>query len=308
MKICDNPIVQDFKHNSRSLRAAWENVEHLKINPKNLVASQAINQAIRWAVTRPNTFDLIDVLLPYSDQHKDCRTLFKDACLFNRLDVLRLLGERIDGGVLGHNDCHGLVSAARNNAPEIVAFLCPLVERFGIERSLHKYFRRALGRDLDLIKGLDGLSKRIAGEHSTMVFENVLETSQLDHLTFLVERMRSVRFGENASGHLARYVRNAIASANDQGGYLLMDFHAHVLPTPMDLTLVVHTAAHYGRKDFLKTLLERDPCLQDQLREWRTTYSVRAQELVEEVLNTVQRDKIFNTIEPPSVSRSVRKM
>lgn len=190
MKNIDNPIIQHFKTSKGRLEHVQTIVQVCLKEPWRAHEHQVfINHAIRWAIEQPNTYDLIRVLLPVSDQAHDCRTLFKEACAHGWADVVRLIIDYVDGDVLRHNGGHAILLAAKNGNSDVLDILKDKI--IGLSLPIDVMFKKAVGASMPALQSLDYLFPSVTKNIHHGLFYGAAGNNNLENLQFLIDKMSS---------------------------------------------------------------------------------------------------------------------
>ena len=188
MKVSENPLIQNFT-TSLNLEHVQQIVQLCRDEPWNLAQHQSfINHAVRWAVDKPNTYEFISLLLPHSDQARDCRTLFKQACAHGRTDVVRLLWDQTDGDVLRHNEGHALLLAAKSANPEMLQLLKD--KTVGMSLPIDILFKKAAGVPGPAFRSLDYLFPMVTSNIHHDLLYRCARHNRVDNLSLLIDRLK----------------------------------------------------------------------------------------------------------------------
>lgn len=264
MKNSENPIIQNFLKQHGSLDCARSIADVCTKEPwRAKEFSPIINHAVRWAITKPNTFELISILLPHSDQAHDCRTLFKDACEHGRADVVRLLIDRVDGEVLRHNGGHAILAVAKNGNPEILQILKDKTE--GVSLPIDVLFKKAIGTQGPALQSLDYLFPSVAKNIHHGLLYAAAGNNNLENLQFLLDKMSTIVKPSNQQG-LTIKLKSAAQTAAAQGFEeclnLLIDTHYAWFNKDMDFRGLAAHALQHEQGPVLLTLAQRSEDVQ----------------------------------------------
>lgn len=259
MKSSENPIIEHFKTPMGNTDYAQSVAQLCRNEPWNAKEHQCfINHAIRWAIAKPNTYDLISILFPHSDQAHDCRTLFKDACAYGREDVVRLLIDRVGGDILRHNDGHAILLAAKNGNPEVLQILKDKI--VGVSLPIDLLFNKAVGVRGPALTSLDYLFPLVTKNIHHGLFYAAAGSNNLDNLQFLIDKMRpniKQSYQQTLSSNLKRAAQTAAAQGFEKCLNLLIDTHQIWFNKDLDFISLTTYALQHEQSSVLLNLAQR---------------------------------------------------
>lgn len=266
MKHINNPIIQNFK-TSGCLDYAQSVAQLCHDEPWNVKDHQNfINHAIRWAIDKPHTYDLISILFPYSDQSHDCRTLFKDACAHGRADVVRLLIDHVDGDILRHNDGHAILLAAKNGNPDVLQILKD--KTVGVSLPIDLLFKKAVGVHGPALKSLDYLFPLVTKNIHHGLFYGAAGNNNLENLQFLVDKMSpniKQSYQQVLSPNLNRAAQTAVTLGFEECLNFLIDTHQTWFNKDLDFISLTTYALQHEQSSILLNLAQRSEDVQSVL-------------------------------------------
>lgn len=259
MKNIDNPIIQNFKTSFGGVSYAQKIAQLCRSEPWNVNEHQNfINHAVRWAAGQPNTSELVSILLPYSDQSYDCRTLFKDACAYGNVDVIRLLIDRVGGDILRHNDGHAILLAAKNGNPEVLQILKDKI--VGVSLPIDLLFNKAVGVRGPALTSLDYLFPLVTKNIHHGLFYAAAGNNNLDNLQFLIDKMSpniKQSYQQTLSSNLKRAAQTAVAQGFEECLNLLIDTHQTWFNKDLDFISLTTYALQHEQSVILLNLAQR---------------------------------------------------
>lgn len=307
MKSSDNPIVQNFKTPFGNLAHAQSVAQLCRCEPWNKHLHQKfLNHAVRWAIDKPHTYELISILLPHSDQANDCRTLFKDACAYGRADVVRLLIDQVGGDILRHNDGHAILLAAKNGNPELLRILKDKI--VGVSLSIDVLFKKAVGAQGLGLKSLDYLFPSVTKNIHHGLFYGAAGNNNLENLQFLVDKM-SPHIKPSYHQVLRIKIKEAAQTAAIQGFEeclnLLIETHQAWFGKDLDFIGLATHALQHEQSQVLLNLAQRSTDVQN--------FVVRAathsnDDCIQHVLAWMQHQRLTQETQNISVPHKTRKL
>lgn len=235
MKDCDNPIVMDFKIHSNSVQMAKNIAQTLRNEPwraneYSLHINHAVRWAVRWAIDKPDTHELIATLLPHSDQAHDCRTLFKDACTHGRMDVLQLLQPHLNVGVVCHNKGHAIFLAAKNGNPDVLNFIASYLPTYSAPPfQVDDLFHSALRCPTVVLRNLNQLFPKYLSNVRHDFMGRKVCFSNVDNLAYLIDcvsvNLKHAVYHDVLRDKLQRSAEQAAGHGKEDCVNLLRDTH-----------------------------------------------------------------------------------
>lgn len=265
MKSSQNLIIQNFKMSLGNLEHAQGVAQLCRSEPWNAKSHHKfINHAIRWAVEHPNTYELIAILLPISDQANDCRTLFKDACAHGRADIVRLLIDRVGGDILRHNDGHAILLAAKNGNPEVLQILKD--KTVGVSLPIDLLFKKAVGVRGPALKSLDYLFPLFTTNIHNSLLCGAAGNNNLENLQFLVDKMSTnikPSYRQTLSLNLKKAAQTVVAQGFEECLNLLIDTHNTWFEKDLDFISLATYALQHKQSAILLNLAQRSQDVQN---------------------------------------------